>query len=307
MQFSDRLVEAIQRKRSRVVVGLDPHLALLPSTLMSKVDTADRNAVSKAILEFSRGIIDAVCDAAAAIKPQVAFFERLGPPGYDALEALVRDANARDLLVISDAKRGDIGSTAQAYADYHLGSSQDKGTLPGLNADAITLNPYLGRDSLQPFLEYIPRGRGLFLLAKTSNPGSADFQDRLLQSTGPNVSLFSAIGLLADQIADTYAIGTSGYSSIGLVVGATFPQQANELRASFPRLVFLVPGVGAQGAQPSDLTGCFDSRGLGAIVNASRSIIFAYRDRKSPERWKDCAKEAAYSLRDELNSALNLH
>ena len=306
MQFSDRLIEAIERKRSRLVVGLDPHLDLLPPPLLEKVNKVDRREVANAVLNFSMGILEAVSDSVAAVKPQVAFFERLGGFGYEILETIIKEAKKRDLIIIIDAKRGDIGSTAQAYADYHLGpSNSEGGVLPGLDADAITLNPYLGGDSLDPFLNYVNRGKGMFLLSKTSNPGSQDFQDHLLQSV-ETVPLYRAVGILADQIADRYQVGASGYASIGLVMGATFPEQAKLMRAAFPRLMFLVPGLGTQGAQPTDLKDCFDSRGMGAIVNASRSVIFAYRDKNSPAQWKACAHQAALLLRDQLNLALDL-
>ncbi|MDP1866088.1 MAG: orotidine-5'-phosphate decarboxylase [Bradyrhizobium sp.] len=304
MQFSDRLIEAIARKNSRLVVGIDPHLDLLPPPILERVNTSNRSEVAKAILNFSTDIIDAVSDVAVAIKPQVAFFERLGGVGFEILETIIMEAKKRDLLTISDSKRGDIGSTAQAYADYHLGPSSGRnGSLPGLDADAVTLSPYLGGDSLDPFVSYIDSGKGMFLLAKTSNRGSADLQDRLLQSE-PNMPLYRSVGIMADQIAERHEVGSSGYASIGLVIGATFPEQAKLLRVAFPRLIFLIPGVGAQGAKPSDLKSCFDSHGMGAIVNASRSVIFAYRDNNSPTQWKACAREAAAALRDQLNLVL---
>jgi orotidine-5'-phosphate decarboxylase len=306
MQFSDRLIEAVERKQSRLVVGLDPHLDLLPPSILKNVNKSDRREIADAILGFGLGILDAVGDFAAAIKPQVAFFERLGGFGFEALEMLVKEAKERDVITISDAKRGDIGSTAQAYADYHFSASNAKeGSLPGLDADAITLSPYLGGDSLDPFAQYIDHGKGLFLLAKTSNLGSKDFQDRMMQPD-PSVPLYRAVGVLADQIASRYPLGSCGYASIGLVVGATFPEQARVLRLAFPHLMFLVPGVGAQGAKPSDLVDCFDSQGMGAIVNASRSVIFAYRDTNDPEQWKSCAREAARDLRNQLNVALRI-
>ncbi|MFH1341029.1 MAG: orotidine-5'-phosphate decarboxylase [Pseudomonadota bacterium] len=306
MQFSDRLIGAIENKQSRLVVGLDPHLDLLPAQILKSIDKSNRREVADAVLNFSLGVLDAVSDYAVAIKPQVAFFERLGGAGYEILETIVKEAKKRDLISISDAKRGDIGSTAQAYADYHLGPSDTGGrSLPGLDADALTLNPYLGADSLDPFLNYIRLGKGAFLLAKTSNPGSGDFQDRLLQLPGSNnIPLYQAVGILADQISGH--VGVSGYASIGLVIGATYPEQAKVLRTAFPRLIFLVPGIGAQGAKPEDLKNFFDSRGHGAVINASRSIIFAYRESSTPDQWKACARKAAQILRDQINAALGI-
>jgi len=307
--FSDQLIEAIKQKRSTLVVGLDPHLALMPPALTNRVNLADRNAVSKLIMTFCVGILDATADVVAAVKPQVAFFERLGPPGIEALEQIVCAAKKRGLLVISDSKRGDIGSTASAYADYHLGSGEaDASQLPGLGADAITLNAYLGEDSLAPFADYVAKGRGLFILAKSSNKGSSNFQDRDIQYNGDRGPLYRAVAALAETLSNRYSFGRHGYSSIGIVVGATFPQQANELRKEFPRLFFLVPGIGAQGAQPSDIKGCFNSDGLGAVVNASRSILFAYREGQNSQignSWQEDARISAISLRDQLNTALN--
>jgi orotidine-5'-phosphate decarboxylase len=308
MEFSDRLIGAIREKRSCLIVGLDPHLELLPPSLTTGIDLSCRAAVARVVNDFCLGILDSVHDIAAAVKPQVAFFERLGPTGYDVLERVVAKARERGLIVISDAKRGDIGSTATAYADYHLGpaAKSQTGTV-GLGADAITISPYLGSDSLAPFATYLARGRGIFILAKTSNLGSADFQDRLVEQNKESVPLYYAVAELAQTLADRYPIGHFGYSSVGLVVGATFPKQGADLRQAFSRLIFLVPGVGAQGAKPSDITGCFNSDGLGAVVNASRSILFAYRDDpdKSDGLWRETARAAAIKLRDELNTAIS--
>jgi orotidine-5'-phosphate decarboxylase len=305
MDFSDRLIEAIRQKQSRVVVGLDPHIELMPRSILKGVDKKKRSDVARAVERFCLGIIEAIAETAIAVKPQVAFFERLGPAGYEALEAVVAAARGRGLIVISDCKRGDIGSTAAAYAAYHLGlANPTNGELAGLQADAMTVNPYLGEDSLMPFVEFLSKGRGIFILTKTSNPGSGDLQDRLLHDGTRQMALYSAVGELANRLAHRFSIGKFGYSSIGLVVGATHSAQANELRATFPQLIFLIPGVGAQGAMPADVLGCFDKQGLGAVVNASRSIIFAYRDSSAPDRWQESARNAAISLRNELNSAI---
>jgi orotidine-5'-phosphate decarboxylase len=306
MNFADRLIEAICQKKTRLVVGLDPHLELLPPSMMNGVSRNNRVQLADVIARFCIGVIESVGDLVAAVKPQVAFFERLGGAGYDALEKVTAEARDRNLLIISDAKRGDIGSTAQAYADYHLGVAQPSSEheLQCLGADAITLNPYLGEDSLQPFLRHVEKGRGLFLLAKTSNVGSANFQDRMISDDQQAVPLYHAVAHLADMLVSRYPAGKHGYSSVGLVVGATFPEQAAALRSAFPRLLFLVPGVGAQGARPSDLRGCFDPEGLGAVINASRSVIFAYRDSGGGANWQAAARQAARDLRDEINSSV---
>jgi len=305
MLFVDRLCDATLRKKSRLVVGLDPILDLIPAELLPSGDRYDREAASSAVEQFQIAVLDAVADYAVAVKPQMAFYERLGPRGLAALENVVSLANDRGLLVICDCKRGDIGSTAVAYADYYLGSREAGDHLPGLGADSVTVNPYLGADSLAPFAAHIKRGCGLFILAKTSNPGSADLQDRLIEGE-TSMPLYQSVATLADSIADQYPLGEYGYSSIGLVVGATFPQQAVALRQAFPRLPFLIPGVGTQGGKVQDIRDCFDGRGLGAVINASRSILFAYRENGAPTNWKDAARRAAAAQRDEINQALNL-
>ena len=294
--FADRLCRAVLDKKSAVVVGLDPHVDLLPPHLTEDLDRGDREGLAVVIRDFCIGIVDAVHDVVPAVKPQVAFFERLGPPGYAALEEVTNRARTRGLLVISDAKRGDIGSTAKAYADYHIG---DDG-LAGLGADAITVNPYLGADSLGPFVEYTGRGKGIFVLAKTSNAGSADLQDRHIGGQ----PLYDAAAGLADRVgADS--IGGCGYSAVGIVAGATYPAEVAALRRRHPRLLFLVPGYGAQGAGADDVAGCFDAAGLGAIVNASRSILFAYRQEPfSPRQWAEAARAAAVSMSEHIATAV---
>ncbi len=305
--FADALAGAVTAKRSAVLVGLDPHLAMLPEDYGPALRSGDRARIAAGVADFCRRIIDAVHDVAPAIKPQVAFFEQLGPPGYEALEAVVAAAQARKLIVIGDAKRGDIGSTAAAYADYHigLGAKRPLPALKNLGADAITVNAYMGRDSLAPFLDYVPAGRGLFVLVKTSNPGSADFQD--LAAAPAAEKNYEIVAATVDRVAADH-IGRCGYSAVGIVVGATHPAEARALRRRFPRLWFLVPGYGAQGAGAADVAGCFDARGLGAIVNASRSILFAYRDAKyarfAKSAWAEAARQAAIDMKNELAAAI---
>jgi orotidine-5'-phosphate decarboxylase len=306
--FADALARAVSAKASAVLVGLDPHLALLPEEYAAAIASGERGRIAAAVADFCRRILDAVADLAPAVKPQVAFFEQLGPPGYEALEAVVADAKSKGLLVISDAKRGDIGSTAAAYADYHigLGAKRPMPTLPNLGADAVTVNAYLGRDSLAPFLAYVPEGRGLFALVKTSNPGSADFQDVATVSSG-GARNYEMVAATIDDIAAGY-VGGCGYSSVGIVVGATHAAEARALRQRFRHLWFLVPGYGAQGATAGDVAGCFDAQGLGAIVNASRSIIFAHREAKYARfprsAWAEAARQAALDMKAELAAAL---
>ncbi len=306
MIFSDRLIRAIQEKKSALIVGLDPHVSLMPPRIVRGIDSGDRVEVAQITRAFCLNILDVVADIVPGVKPQVAFFERLGPPGFEVLEEIVEAARSKGLLVISDCKRGDIGSTAAAYAEYHFEDAGGSGA-KGLGADAITLSPYLGEDSLAPFAKYVPDGRGLFILAKSSNSGSSDFQDRSIEYEGQIVPLYQAVAQLVQKISDKFPVGEFGYSPVGIVVGATFPEQAGLLRDRFPRLYFLVPGIGAQGAQPDELRGCFNEDGLGAIINASRSILFAYRENEADSEgkyWQDAAREAAVALRDSLNAAI---
>jgi orotidine-5'-phosphate decarboxylase len=306
MDFSDRLNQAVLQKNSRLMVGLDPILDLFPSEIWGMREGGfERAEAADAIALFLIGILDAIADLAVAVKPQVAFFERLGAPGFAALEKVVKAAKARDLIVVCDCKRGDIGSTAVAYADYYLGPQWAGVSAESLEADAVTVNPYLGVDSLEPFVSHIPAGRGVFVLAKTSNPGSADLQDRLVTEDGSTQPVYGIVAALAGTLAERFPVGELGYYPIGLVVGATFPRQAVELRRRFPRLPFLIPGIGAQGGKTADVRECFDDRGLGAVINASRSILFAYRENDRRSHWKDAARLAAAALKDEINVAID--
>lgn len=277
--FADRLVDAVTSKNSRVVVGLDPRFESVPAEFKSK-------APAEAYREFSFETIEAVRAVAVAVKPQVAFFEELGPEGWRAYEAVCRRAQEAGLLVICDVKRGDIADTAEAYARLYC---------ENFPCDAITLNPYLGTDSMKPYLERCGKtGRGVFVLAKTSNPSSAELQDLRIEGE----PLYLRVARTAAKWGEGLR-GRSGYSSVGIVVGATHPAQAAEIRKAVPGVFFLVPGYGAQGARAEDIKVCFD-KGLGAIVSASRSIIFAFA--KSPEpRWQDAVARAAQTMRDEIN------
>ena len=256
-----------------------------------------REQQAEAFAEFCRGVIDVVGPLVSAVKPQAAFFEELGPHGTVALAEVIAYAQQKQLLVILDGKRNDIGSTAEAYARGYLGSQSAWG------ADALTVSPYLGHDSLTPFVEVArQRGGGLFVLAKTSNPGGGQFQD--LQFGGR--PLYRHVADYIEQLAVADA-GPSGYGSVGAVVGATYPQQLAELRSAMPHAWILVPGFGSQGATARDVAAGFDSRGLGAIVNNSRAIIFAhsrreYADRFSPAQWQDAVAAATRDMIDQLRS-----
>ncbi len=276
--FADRLRAAVARKGNVVVVGLDPRLDHLPAELIAACratygDTT--RAVGEALWQFNRGIIDAVHDLVPAVKPQIAFYERYGLEGLHAYVQTVRYAREAGLLVIADAKRNDIGPTAEAYAAAFLGPTEVFGqTVPGdFEADALTVNAFLGRDGIQPFIDQAQQhGRGLFVLVKTSNASSGDLQDVPVAGQ----PLYAHLGQLVETWGAT-SRGQCGYSAVGAVVGATYPAQARTLRALMPHTLFLVPGYGAQGATATDVVGCCDAQGFGALINASRSILLAFR------------------------------
>lgn len=282
MAFAERLSERIQRIESSLVVGIDPVLGRLPGELRD-LDAED------ALIQFSRAVIDAVQNDAAAVKPQVAFFERFGWRGWRALQGCVEHAAKVGVPVILDAKRGDIGSTATAYADALLG---DREGTPGPFVDALTVNPYLGEDSLEPFLERAVAGdRGLFILARTSNPGARDFQDRRTDDE----TLYVGVARAVTRWSQPY-VGSSGYGPLGLVSGATYPEELAEIRAAAPNSYLLVPGLGAQGGKPEDLKGAFDSNGLGALPSSSRGILYAFA-KNTDVPWQQAIADAARATR----------
>jgi orotidine-5'-phosphate decarboxylase len=302
--FADRLSAAIEAKQSCLVVGIDPVLDRLPEEVKARASgsgiaragaggwTADRAA--SALTLFAEEVIRAAASSAVAVKPNCAFFERYGSPGWEALRETCRLAKAVGLLTIVDAKRSDLESTAEAYADALLGELP--GTI-GRNADAVTVNPYLGTDGLRPFIARAAKlGKGLFVLVRTSNPSAAEIQD--LDSGGRPIYL-----KVADLVHrwGAEAVGECGLSAVGAVVGATAPRQAAEIRAALPRAVFLVPGYGAQGAGAEDIRPNFLPGGRGAVVNASRSVIYAYeKDRRRP--WQEMVARAAEAARKDLEA-----
>jgi orotidine-5'-phosphate decarboxylase len=288
--FPDRVAAAVEHKRSQLVVGLDPRLDLLPVELRGDAHVA-RSAAADAVSRFCCGIVDAVAPYAVAVKPQLAFFEALGADGLRAFEQACEYARSAGLLVIADGKRGDIGSTARAYAAAYL-----EGETPV--ADALTVNPYLGRDSLDPFFGACRRhGGGLFCLVKTSNEGGKDVQDVRLSDGG---LLWQHVARLVAEWGEDL-IGERGLSSIGAVVGATHPRAVSEARRLLPRSILLLPGVGAQGASPGDVARAFTSGPASALVAASRSVIYGFRS--SGEDWRAGASQEAARLRTEIWAA----
>lgn len=305
MNFADRLNKAIKDKGSVVCVGLDPRLSKIPSFIQEKALKENKNkftAAAEAILEFNKGIIDAVHDLVPAVKPQVAFYEIFGEEGMRAYRQTIEYAHTKNLIVIADIKRNDIGSTAEAYADSYLGTVDVFGEETAVfDADAVTITPYLGWDGIKPFAEKCAEfGKGMFILVKTSNPSSGDIQD--LQTQDGN-TIYEIMGMLVESWG-AGDIGESGYNPIGAVVGATYPEQAKRLREIMPNSIFLVPGYGAQGGSAEDVKPCFNEDGLGAIVNSSRGIIFAYEksDDYNEDQYAEAARAAVVAMNEDINS-----
>src|SRR5262245_57259949 len=287
--FSERLAGAIRAKRTPVVVGLDPRWEALPEVVREA--TKDPSLQKpRTFATFCCKVIDVVAPLVPAVKPQVAFFEEYGAAGLYALAVVIGHARRNKLLVIVDAKRNDIGSTAAAYAAAYFG---DDSIWP---ADALTVSPYLGDDSLTPFVDAARQsGGGLFVLVKTSNPGGAQFQD-LVSDGAP---LYRHVATHVERLAAEDA-GPTGYGSVGAVVGATYPAQLPELRSAMPHAWLLIPGYGNQGATAKDVAAGFDASGLGAVVNNSRGIIFAHTRKEyahfGPDRWQEAIEAATKDM-----------
>jgi orotidine-5'-phosphate decarboxylase len=288
--FADRIAAAVVERRSQLVVGLDPRLDLLPLELRGDAHTG-RQAAATAVSRFCRGLVDAVRPYAVAVKPQSAFFEALGADGVRSFEEVCDYARTAGLLVIGDVKRGDIGSTARAYAAAYLEPRGSAGPL----VDAVTVNPYLGSDSLEPFVAVCRRsGSGIFCLVKTSNRGGVDVQD--LKLTDGSV-VWQQVAKLVAEVGEG-VVGECGLSSIGAVVGATYPRMISEARRLMPQAVFLLPGIGVQGATPADVARAFTSGPASGLVAVSRSINYAFR--AGDADWRTAAAAEAARLRDEV-------
>ena len=287
--FADHLVKYILAKDSRSIVGLDPRVDQMP-------DFVARESACAAITEFHELVLDATADLIPAVKPQLAFYEQYGVAGMQAFENTVRAAKKRGLLVIADGKRNDISSTAEAYANAYLGPE-------GFGCDALTVTPYLGRDSLEPFAEACRKnGKGMFVVLKTSNPGSKDFEDQELASTGR--PLYEKIAGVLNELGGADLTGASGYSSVGAVIGATFPEEGRRLRALMPRALILVPGYGAQGGSAKAAAECFNDDGLGAVVSSSRGITYGFDRGISREAFVRAVREKTQRMVDEINAAV---
>jgi orotidine-5'-phosphate decarboxylase len=288
--FGDRLADAVERKRSQLVVGLDPRVDLLPVELRGDVHLGREHA-AEAFGRFCRGVIDAAAPYVVAVKPQSAFFEELGADGVRALEGVCSYARQAGLLVILDAKRGDIGSTSRAYAAAFLEPRGQEGPL----ADALTVNPYLGRDAVEPMLAACKRdGAGIFCVVKTSNAGSAEVQDAMLTDGKP---LWQHVSRVVREWGEDI-VGARGLSSVGAVIGATHPRAVGEARRLLPQSILLLPGVGAQGATPADVARAFTSGPASALVTVSRALIYAFR--VDGGEWRAAAGAEAARLRGEV-------
>jgi orotidine-5'-phosphate decarboxylase len=288
--FADRVAESVDRKRSQLLVGLDPRPELLPVELRGETHIS-RAAAADACARFCRGLVDAVSPYVVGVKLQLAFFEVLGADGLRAFEDACAYARAAGLFVIADGKRGDIGSTARAYADAYL--EQREGVEPPV--DALTVNPYLGSDSIEPFVAACRRsGTGVFCVVKTTNAGSADIQDVSLADNRP---LWQHVAELVNEWGEGL-VGERGLSSVGAVVGATYPRAVAEARRLMPQAILLLPGIGAQGATPADVARAFTSGPASALVSVSRSVIYAFR--VDGADWRKAAAAEAARLRGEV-------
>jgi len=301
--FSTRLHEGVCAKRSALIVGLDPRLELVPEEIRLEALRQHGNtleAAAEAVLEFNKGIIDAVCDVVPAVKPQLAFYEQLGVPGIAAFKETVDYAKQQGLLVVADGKRNDIGSTAAGYADAYLGWTNLNAVekTRAFAADALTVNAYLGSDGILPLVESaVNNETGVFVLVKTSNPSSSELQNLICSGK----TIYEIMGGLVHSWSQAH-IDEQGYSPVGAVVGATFPAEAERLRGVMPHSIFLVPGFGAQGGGPRDVVPCFNNDGLGAIVNSSRDVIFAYKKRGGD--YKSAARAVALESSTAIYQAL---
>lgn len=301
--FATRLHDAVRRTRTAALVGIDPRLDLLPPSIVAEARSRETNemlAACRAFVEFSCRLIDVVAPLVPAVKPQAAFFEQYGPAGFAALGDVVAYARKAGLIVILDAKRGDIGSTAEAYAGGLIGGAEPD---QPWQADALTVSPYLGADTLDPFVKRAEAvGGGIYVLVRTSNPGAGTFQD--VAQNGRKV--FDIVAETVERLAASTA-DANGYGCVGAVVGATYPDELKALRAAMPHAPLLVPGYGSQGGTAADVAAATDANGLGAVINSSRAINFAYRDKQyagefGPDRWEAAAEAATRKMIADLGA-----
>ncbi len=297
----DRLIEKIIEKENPSVVGLDTSFDYLPENMRAGVK--DFAGAAEAIVCFNRAVIDAVSDVVPAVKVQIAYYEMYGTEGLRAFSETCRYASEKGLIVMTDAKRNDIGATAECYAKAYLGETAvGENSCEAFASDFLTVNGYLGSDGIKPFLGWMQkRDKGIFVLVKTSNKSSGELQDLKLEN---GETVYEYMGALVEKWGADY-IGKYGYSSVGAVVGATHPVQAEVLRRRMPHTFFLIPGYGAQGGTANDLKVCFDQKGLGGIVNSSRGILCAYRQEKyAGHAFDEAARLACIDMKNDLNRAI---
>ena len=303
----NKLISNIRKTNAPIVVGLDPMLNYIPEHIQKKAfaefgETLE--GAAEAIWQYNKGIVDATCDLIPAVKPQIAMYEQFGIPGLIAYKKTVEYCKAKDLVVIGDIKRGDIGSTSAAYAVGHLGQVQvGSKKYAGFDEDFATVNPYLGSDGVKPFMDVCKEEKkGIFVLVKTSNPSSGEFQDRVIDGR----PLYELVGEKVAQWGDE--LMGDGYSYVGAVVGATYPEMGKVLRKIMPKTFILVPGYGAQGGKGAELVHFFNEDGLGAIVNSSRGIIAAYKQEKykefGAENYADASRAAVKDMIADISGAL---
>jgi orotidine-5'-phosphate decarboxylase len=302
-----KLIANIKKTEAPIVVGLDPMLSYIPAPVLKKAygefgETLE--GAGEAVWQYNKRLIDATFDLIPAVKPQIAMYEQFGIPGLQAFVKTVNYAKEKGLVVIGDVKRGDIGSTSAAYADAHLGKVTVGGSrFEAFGEDFATVNPYLGTDGIEPFLKVCrEEDKGVFILVKTSNPSSGEFQDRIIEGR----PLYEWVGEKVAAWGETCMDGE--YSNVGAVVGATYPEMGKILRKIMPKSYILVPGYGAQGGKGADLVHFFNEDGLGAIVNSSRGIIAAYKQEKyasyGEEHFEDAARAAVLDMKEDIASAL---
>lgn len=301
----DKLIDKIKETKNPTVVGLDPRLEYIPPFILNeKYEKYGHSlkAAAEAMFEFNKHIIDNIYEFVPAIKPQIAMYEKYGVEGISCYLKTIEYAKEKNLIIIGDIKRSDIASTAEAYSDAHIGTVKiENNEFQVFKQDFITLNPYLASDSIEPFLKDCKKyEKGLFILAKTSNPNSAEIQDLIVDGA----PLYEKIGNLINKWGQDL-IGKNGYSEVGAVVGATHKKQAEDLRKIMPNTFFLVPGYGAQGGKAEDLAVCFDKNGLGAIINSSRGIIANHLKHNYFEKdFAKFAKEAVLEMKNDLRRCI---
>lgn len=302
-----KLIEKIENTSAPIVMGLDPTLQLIPEHIQKEAFSEfgeTLEGAAEAVFRFNKALVDACYDLIPAVKPQIAMYEQFGIPGLLAFKKTVDYCKAHDLLVLGDVKRGDIGSTSAAYAVAHLGKITVGSTqIAPFDEDFATVNPYLGSDGIEPFLKVCRENdKGIFVLVKTSNPSSGEFQDRLIDG----LPLYRHVAEKVAEWGETCMDGA--YSNVGAVVGATYPEVGKALRSIMPKSYILVPGYGAQGGTGKDLAHFFNKDGLGAIVNSSRGLIAAYKNEKysnfGAQCFADAARQAVIDMREDIRSAI---